>query len=183
MRFNLILIFLLLIFYSCNFKSKEQKDWEEYTQKEVTKWIGKEMYIPDNILMGNIYSIDTFHVSKMKKGKKIVTYIDVGCSACLINFSFWNKFVEESENKGINCDYLIYINTGKESLEPINELGFHHPVLLDTGLLFINKNNIRDKRFQTALLNENNEVILIGDPSVNEKLRELYMNVLKKHDD
>jgi hypothetical protein len=181
MKSNLSLIILFFLFSSCCFKSKEQKNWEKYAEKEITKWIGKEMYLPDSILSGNINSIDTFYV--YRKNKKIVTYIDVGCSACLINFSFWNKFIEEAQNKKIDCDYLVYINTGRESLAAIAKLGFHHPVLLDTCRLFIKKNSIHDKRFQTALLNEKNEVLLIGDPSVNEKLRELYMIALKRYDD
>jgi hypothetical protein len=176
---KLSIIFIILFFFNaCMPKTKEQKEWEKYAEEEIIKRIGKSIYIPDSILYAHENLIDTLYLSDLKAGRKIATYIDIGCSACLNNFGFWNKFIEESKSKNIHCDYLIYINGNKQTVHPIRQLGFHHPLLLDTNSVFIQKNSLWDKRFQTALLNEKNEVIIIGDPTVNEKLKDLYMDAL-----
>lgn len=170
--------FICLLLHSCTLKSDENKEWEDYAKNEVLNWIGKEVYIPDSMLVMMGDSSEVFYLSKIDAKKRIVTYIDISCEACLNNFSFWNKFIHESEQKNIECQYLIHINGNQKSLPAIRKLGFHHPVLLDSNSIFIEKNDLWDKRFQTALLNEKNEVVLIGDPTVNERLKELYMNVL-----
>jgi hypothetical protein len=117
-------IAVLLFLNACTFKTQEQKEWEKFAENEVSSRIGEKLYLPDSCLIAGENGIMPFYLSGIKAKKRIVTYIDISCSACLNNFSLW------------------------------------------------------DKRFQTALLNEKNEVVLIGDPTVNEKLKDLYMDVL-----
>jgi hypothetical protein len=163
---------------SCRFKTQEQKEWEKYAENEISSRIGEKLYLPDSCLIAGENGIMPFYLSGIRAKKRIVTYIDISCSACLNNFSFWDKFIKEAGIKNITCEYLIYINGGESCLEAIRQLTFYHPVLLDSSSVFIEKNSLWDKRFQTALLNERNEVVLIGDPTVNEKLKDLYMDVL-----
>ena len=178
------MIAIWIISCSCQFKSQEQKNWENYAKNEVSSRIGKKMNLPDSILIAEDGFINTFYLEQIKSKRKIVTYIDISCSACLNNFSFWSQFIEKSDKQNIDCEYLIFINGKINSLNAIRRLGFDYPVLFDSTSIFIEMNQLWDKRFQTALLNERNEVILIGDPTVNEKLKDLYMDVLlDKHED
>jgi hypothetical protein len=167
------MIMTWIILGSCQFKSQEQKVWEEYAKNELLSRIGKIIYLPDSILIVEESVISTFDLNQRKSKRKLVTYIDISCSACLSNFSFWNQFMKESDEQKIECEYLIFINGKINSLNAIRKLGFDYPVLLDSNSIFIEMNQLWDKRFQTALLNERNEVILMGDPTVNEKLKDL----------
>ena len=172
------LFIALLLFFSCQTKSKERQEWEKYAEAEILKRIGKPLYMPDSILVAKDGLIDTLCLSNLTPRQKLVTYIDVGCNACLVNLGFWKFFFEEIKTKNIDCDFLIFINGGVNSIQSIRDLGFHYPVLLDTATLYISKNDCWDKRFQTALLNNNNEVVIIGDLSVNEKLKDLYIEAM-----
>lgn len=183
MRVYSMVMVICLVLSSCHFKTQEQKDWEKYAENEVSGRIGKELYLPDSLLLAGENGIIPFYISDIRVKERIVTYIDITCSACLNNFSFWDKFIKETKTKNITCEYLIYINGGESCLKAIRQLTFYHPVLLDSCSVFIERNSLWDKRFQTALLNERNEVVLIGDPTVNEKLKDLYMDVLLNEDE
>ena len=40
---------------------------------------------------------------------------------------------------------------------------------------------IRDRDFQTFLLNENNNVVAVGNPIYNNKVRDLYLKILSNN--
>ena len=48
----------------------------------------------------------------------------------------------------------------------------------DQEQIFISKNELHDPRFQTVLVDTNNQILLIGDPLLNPKLRRLYMETI-----
>jgi hypothetical protein len=139
-------------------------EWKETTLQMVEKWNGKKMVL--------------FNEPVAKAPIKVVTYIDATCSACLINFGFWQKFIDEVSKNKLNCDFIIYVTVDDESA--IASLGFTYPFIPDNEQQFVYGNEIWDKRFQSALLDRNNKVILIGDPTMNVELGKLYMSAIKK---
>lgn len=173
----LLFIFSILLFLSCQ-KSKDKKEWESTVVSTVNKWHNKEMSLPDSLSMIDFQNDTTmFLLSNLKKKYRFVVYIDAECSVCLMHFRFWEQFV--SEVKKNNCDYLFYVCKRFTKNAVIRNTGFTLPYIIDDETLFISENELWDKRFQCALLNDRNEVVIIGDPTLNVKLKEYYINTLR----
>ncbi len=174
MRFIRLLGIALFVF-SCGLKDKA---WKSQVEKVITDKIGKKLIIPDSLELFIDNSFSVFLSKSLDDHLKIVGYIDANCGACLMNFSFWKDFMGEINRKNINCNVYLFVNIDKNNINTIQKMGFDYPFILDCKSSFAALNDLWDKRFQTALLNGENEVILIGDPTLNPALRDLYMEVI-----
>jgi hypothetical protein len=79
---------------------------------------------------------------------KIVTYIDGSCEVCVSSLIHWQKFI---------------IST---------------PWIFDDKMKFIGDNNLGDTRFQTALLNPKDQVLMIGNIMLRPQLEQLYKEII-----
>lgn len=165
------------IAFSCKRKNTNEW-WEGYVTRMVKEWSGKKLELPkDTIILNSPEDSRVLDLNSLK----IVVYIDGTCSVCLSELSFWREFIEEVSNNGLDCKFLIYIYT--KDIETMRDyltlVNFHYPVIIDLKSQLPQKNTLFDKRFQVFLLNESNEVILIGNPTMNHDLRNTYINVIK----
>jgi hypothetical protein len=64
----------------------------------------------------------------------------------------------------------------------LTDMRFHRTVFYDPDGSFerLNPHLPANEQFHTFLLNEDNKVILVGNPVHNEKLKNLYLAVLNK---
>lgn len=178
-RIEIFSLLLSLFFFSCNFSATKNKEWKENVESTINNWKGKSIILPDSlIIIDKENSIQRMYLEEFQSKFKIVTFIDADCSVCLNNFSYWNTFINESNSKKYDCDFLIFVNINKSQWMNIRTLKFAHSFIIDSACQFVEKNQLWDKRFQTTLINDKNEVIIIGDPTVNKELGELYKNVL-----
>jgi hypothetical protein len=170
----LFIIGLTLI--ACN-KSDRQQEIDAILEH----WIGKQIQFPDH-LQCNVMGADTLEMlcmSAFNTEYRILVYIDtLGCTSCKLNLLQWEQFIDNaSEEFGDKLSYLFYIHP--RNLEDINFMlkrdGIPFPVIIDT-LNHINKlNNFPEKQsYQCFLLNRNNEVISVGNPTLNSRIWELY---------
>lgn len=173
-----LLHLLVFLFVSCNVPKKDAT-WDKKVENTVSQWIHKKMYLPDSLeIVEDTTIVGKFYLKSLKSHRRLVVYIDAGCGVCLLHFEFWQKFINEAMKKKVNCDYLLYVKIDDLDTDLVRKMKFTYPFLIDNESLFVDKNELWDKRFQCALLNDKNEVILVGDPTLNPQLRELYMNVL-----
>ena len=175
------LIVSLLISFSCS-NGNHNITWEQEVDSTVKYWNGRHMILPDSIeSLVNKLKFPTSSNENVNS-LKVVSYIDGNCGTCLLNLQFWEGFIHEVLLKTSNCEFLIFVNAEDKNdfASAAIKYGFTYPWLFDKESSFIKMNKIWDKRFQTALLNSKNEVILIGDPTNNIKLAELYMDTILK---
>lgn len=179
MRRNYFFLIFLLFLISCNFSSNENKEWKKHVEAIINSWKGKTIILPDTLMVvDKDNSLQKRCLREFQSKFKIVTFIDASCSACLNNFSYWEAFIDESKLKRCDCDFLVFVNIDKLEWMDIRSLKFTYPFIIDSTCQFVEKNCIYDKRFQTFLVNEKNEVIVIGDPTVNKELGILYKDIL-----
>ena len=59
---------------------------------------------------------------------------------------------------------------------------FYHPIYVDTSGIFIRENPHlpHNPLFHTFLLDEDNRVVLVGNPLENEKIEELFWKIVKE---
>lgn len=177
-----IFLISILFTFSCVEKSKIPNTWYQNASKLIVdKWIGKEMTLPNNLglinsLSNNKKTSDIFNVPY-----KIVVHIDGNCSVCINSILFWQKFSSKLKSHRISCEIILFIEVDYKDgfKETIDKLNVNLPCLYDKEAKFKSANDLYDPRFEAALLDKDNKVIIIGNPVLNETLGDLYFDTLK----
>jgi len=125
-----------------------------------------------------------FSVAKLK----LIIYVDsTECMSCKIKrLNDWNKILKlDSVYKGRIKFYFVFSpkrGQVKQTLRSIKLSSLFYPLFLDENSDFIKDNTQipRDMRLHTFLLDEDNNIILIGNPLRNKGIRKLFYREVKK---
>lgn len=173
---SLLVLCGLLFFVSC-----QETDKKRYSRL-VNEWLGKEVMFPENSVF-TIQGKDTVDFDFFDSEYKVVTYIDsAGCTSCKLQLPRWNEFIKEvKEQLGKQVSFLFYFHP--KDLKELRILtlqnAFTYPVCLDEKDEFNALNNFpSDMTFQTFLLNKENKVVVVGNPTQNPKVKDLYLKAL-----
>jgi hypothetical protein len=179
---NIILGVLILLagFLSCK---KESRKVEIKTI--VKEWTGKQIQFPKDIQC-NILGKDTvsdFCSGLFQKEYKILMYIDsAGCSSCRLKLAQWKQLIEESDSLFQDrLGFLLFFQPkNKKDLDYLFHTNrFDYPVFIDMNRTINQLNHFPDKaEYQCFLLDKNNKVLMIGNPSLNLKIWELYKQTI-----
>lgn len=166
-----------LFFASCEESEKER------LSRLVNEWEGKEILFPAHSIF-TIQGKDTVDFDFKDAEFKIVSYIDsVGCTGCKLQLHRWKELISEVDSMtGGNVPFLFYFHP-----KNVNELrflvrreAFTYPVSFDEKDDFNRLNHFpSEMMFQTFLLNNENRVIALGNPVLNPKVKELYLEQIK----
>ena len=163
-----VILFSLFTICSCT---------QPNTKKLYSNWIGKEITIPAECDFINIITEGS------NSSIKIINYIDsIGCVRCKSQLPLWNNFIKDLE--AINAKEIIVLQflhpkTINEANYLLSTTHYQYPLCIDTNDVFNKINHISaDERFHCFLLDENNHVILIGNPVQNPKIRDLYIRTI-----
>ena len=174
MRYIIIVLFMLLM-SSCNFVSKKGREAQHMT----LEWHNRNIVLPTD-LPCKVLEKDT-NISLLSK-YKIFTYIDtIGCTACQFGALDWKQLIHEADSLNYDVDFLFYAHLKDyEEFETYLEVNkFKHPIFYDYNGVCNTKNNLPNQViYQTFLLDENNKVLLIGKPTPDSKLWDLYKKII-----
>ena len=131
-------------------------------------------------------SVQNLSISDLKdilanSSLKIATCFDGDCSFCVLKLDFWRRFMQSLEQEDIQMPILIYAHsTNKENITQLMKVAWPQgqPWIYDRNKNFIIANELYDDHFQTLLLNQKNEIILIGDPTLNKGMEDLFMKTI-----
>ena len=130
-------------------------------QKEYEKMVGKEISF-----VGFTIPFNTKY--------KIVNYVNHnGCTPCRLNQTQWNLFINELDSlKQVQVIFIVESDSTK-----LGETNL--PIYYDSSNVFYTLNHLpSDSRFHCFLLDENNRVVLIGNPVQNPKIKDLYIRTI-----
>ena len=141
--------------------------------------------MPDSV---ELYPKDAYRPDSNKKAK-LFTLIDVSCSTCLIKMGQLNQLYTEikKENRDVGFIPICYAADNFEMLKYLIETSkidrVSVPLVLDVSNNFINLNEgiIDGLVVTTVLTDENNNVILAGDPLGSERDRIELLAILKSY--
>lgn len=167
----------MLVFYSCGGKNTNSID------NMVSEWVGKEIKFPLStpfIDFGEKNSV-TFEETDYR----IVSYVDPdGCLSCKLQLPHWKRFISEvdSVNSGRKIPFLFYFypKSKKELYLLFEQYNFTYPIYIDEDDSLNKLNHFpMDIMYQTFLLDTNNKVLIIGNPTLNPKIKELYLKKIQ----
>lgn len=160
--------------YGCG-DGKDNAYWQKYSRETIGRIINQPVNMPNSIPV--CYPDSDAYMQLMGAPAKVLFSVDIGCSACLSKFNYWDKFINQLEQKhGVKAPVLAVIfaaNCNDDTRKFINER-WHHEWIYDPEGDFTFNNDLDDDRFQAVLLDANDTIRLVGNPVFNESLGRLY---------
>ena len=164
----------LFLFLSCNTKEKKINDI-------VKTWSGKEITLP-LYLNSDSTNQDSIWVQLVRKKFKILTIVDSNeCTECRLKLFNWRLFIQDMDSLHANVSFLFIIYPNNKSfLAELKEKNkSQYPIFYDAKRQTMKMNKFpQHPLFKTFLLDENNKVLLIGDPSNKPPLWNLYKQII-----
>jgi hypothetical protein len=146
------------------------------TMQIIREWTGKTIVFPD-IKPFCLSANDSLFIPSNQY--KILFYSDsLGCTQCSLRLLEWKSHIEDIGSK---ADFLFYIHpkTERTLLLDLKSTKFNYPVFIDTANLLYNTNKLPDNpMFQCFLLDQNNKILAIGNPTRNPHIWELYKEII-----
>jgi hypothetical protein len=146
----------------------------------VAEWTGKEILFPSGIPCQSLGS-DADCINPANPTYKILLYVDsAGCSSCRLKLSEWKRIIAESDSLFAGeVDFLFFFQPKRRDEIVLQSLfrqnGFRHPVFIDTKQEIDKLNKFPSQtEYQCFLLDRDNKVLMIGNPSVNTGIWQLY---------
>lgn len=183
---NRITVYILLsaicsLICACNSQKKE-------LQEKIEKLQSAAIEIPYD-RMSCWTSDSIMNISPWKKAKlKYVHYVDsASCSTCYLNKIVNEEQLFRLEKLSNNEFYNIFIVTPDSRAKKILVEDFRHKsipqtIFVDSANIFteVNPNIPSESMCHTFLLDEDNNVILVGTPLGNEKIGDMLQDVVEK---
>ena len=167
-----------ICFSSC--ENKLKKD----AAKIVNEWTGKEIKFPQGIHCTSM-GRDTTCLDLYSDNYKILLYVDShGCTSCRLNLSKWKEIINESDTVFLRPPEFIFFfqpkqKDEKELQQIFRSNGFRYPVFIDKENEINKINKFPSKpEYQCFLLDKDNKVVVVGDPSLNRGIWDLFKRII-----
>ena len=165
-----------LLTASCSESDKERLG------RLVKEWEGKEILFPAHSTF-TIQGKDTVDFNFKDTEYKIVSYVDSsGCTSCKLQLHRWKALVAEVDsltNGSVSFLFYFHPKDIKELRFLTRREAFTYPVCFDEKDDFNRLNRFPgEMMFQTFLLDKENQVVALGNPVLNPKVKELYLKVM-----
>jgi len=118
--------------------------------------------------------------------KKMIVYADsTECSMCFLrHLSTWYDMVKLEKNVNIRFVFIVESSKGDADFlyRNMQITQLNHPIYIDSLNAFRHANPSFpiESMFHTLLLDEENKVILVGDPTRNERINNLFCQIIDK---
>lgn len=174
----LFLLFVLPFLTSCTNQS---------IKKELIRLQSEPIKLPTNAAI-TIHGRDTTIMDLYKADLKMVVYIDsIACASCQIShMPFWNPLIEYADSLNNRLKYYFVFSPRKEDRKAVRvSLGLYpidYPVLIDDNGEFarLNRHIPQNRALHTFLLNNENQVVLVGSPVENQQVKTLFYKITKE---
>lgn len=166
----------LLFITSCGETDKDR------INRLVKEWEGKEIKFPSHSTF-TVLGKDTVDFTFADADYKVLTYIDsVGCASCELDFSRWVELIHDIDSlTDGKVPFLFYFHPMdmRELKTLVYCENFTYPICFDESDELNKLNNFSiDVAFQSFLLNQENRVIAMGNPTHGPKIKDLYLSII-----
>lgn len=164
------------------FSCQENKR-ENHARKIVNEWIGKEIKFPEDIYCQLVEKENPCIDYMNNNTYKVIAYTDSsGCTSCRLKLSDWKQIMAEADSLFPGkLDFLFFFQP-KTTEADMNELAFllqrnhfNYPVFIDIENRIHQMNHFPpEMEYQCFLLDPNNKVMSVGNPTLNPNVWDLY---------
>ena len=177
MRFRQILVLMPFLFLSCMDSTRPQ------IADIVEEWYGKTLSLPSNLKFV-LYDKEVTSLLQNKWDYAVVSYTDsIGCTSCKLQLNRWKDLLNVFDSlysQKVTFIFVMHPFDRKELVQLLKEYQFDYPVCIDEDNLFDKRNHVpKNNMFQTFLLDKNSEILAIGNPVLNPKVKTLYQEIIQ----
>lgn len=176
MNWVFYILLIVIVLSSCKDSPRDE------IARLVKEWDGKEIRFPGSPVF-TIQGKDTVDFSFRNTEYKVVSYVDsIGCISCKLQLANWTAFIQEVDSlTGRTVPFILCLHNPnvEEMRRIVRKDDFQYPVFIDEKGTFDALNHFpTNMTFQTFLLDKNNKIVAIGNPVLNPKVKELYLEKL-----
>ncbi|NQU81477.1 MAG: hypothetical protein HQ543_08150 [Bacteroidetes bacterium] len=157
-------------------------------QDNYTKWLGKELIVPSDTNKIKVKDINTKHnFLHNNNNLKLIVTINGECGSCVEKLKEIQEFMKKIEVSYSNISLLLFVHSPISNFynfEEIyaHEIDFQYPIIYDFENLFVTKNKLPpNQQYSMFLCNNENKVLVYGDFTKNESLKQLYLKEINKN--
>lgn len=163
-----------LLFSACKDNTKN-----EFALKGAEAWIGKEIIFPDSLVFTK-FAKDTVAYTIPKAKYKVLLYVDsIGCTVCKLKFNRWKNIMNEVDSlsqEKVPFLFFFHPKNVRELSYLLRRDDIKQPVCIDKKNRIQRLNHFsRQLMFQCFLLDENNKVVVVGNPIFDKNIRDSYL--------
>lgn len=179
LKYGVRVIFFIIII-SCK-KDNNNAEFDRLKQV-IESNLGQKLIIPDSLEYYKPFANLLNKKELQNKYRyKIYSHIDASCGTCLTSLESWNKLISEFNKRKIQVVLVCTTDDKFELLKYFFESkqvrNFTHPLFLDHKNDFLKKNKFMNinKNFETVLTDNDNTIVLIGNPIMSKEIKDLYL--------
>jgi hypothetical protein len=181
------LILLLLALGACLHACKSSNRKKDTILQLVSEWTWRQVLAPDECLC-SIAGKDTAATvcsELWSSDYKVLLYVrmDSGsCSSCKVRFSEWKPLIREADSlfgEHLNFIFVLSARSKKDLRFLLRSSAMNYPVLIDSNDEINRLNHFPSHAaYQCFLLDKDNKVLTVGNPTLNPKIWDLYKEVI-----
>lgn len=146
------------------------------------------------------FNIDTKQMIQTVNGKdtiihfkkdhilKLVIFTDsTSCTSCAMKQMYhWDPFIDKAYKSNHMLQLMFVFSPKKNEIDLLNKslkiAIYDYPIYIDTLSVFekMNPHLPKNKALHTFLLDEHNQVILVGSPLYNKKIEEMFYKIVEE---
>ena len=178
-----IIVALYILYLICNSDDETIEMQKVETQMQI---VGKSVNIPSDSLLKINVQKDVLENS-LNKRLRFICYIDSSsCSTCTISGArVWDGIVAMTRKHGVDVMpvFVLHVPVSKKEkiIAAVGSSRFKHEVYLDTTGIFQHSNLwIATDETYVVLIDENNRIVFVGDPTHNEIIQNDYFKYISR---
>jgi len=112
---------------------------------------------------------------------KVVHYIDsTSCDECALkSLHYWRSIIEDPVFSNVGFFFIVWSDYFESTRQALLNVNFKYPVYIDMYGHFGQENKyLKNKLYNTALINKDNQVVLVGDFLGNSRLMIQYRKAI-----
>lgn len=169
-----------------------KKDESRQEAKQIIKeWVGKRIEFPKDIpctVVGK--EVASFQSQLLfDSDYKVLLFVDsAGCSDCRMRLFAWRHLIQEADSLfNGKLKFLFFFQPKKSNPKELEIIirrnRFEYPVFVDVDNRLDSLNHFsKHVDYQCFLLNNNNEVLLVGNPLLSQPVWALFKNLISENE-
>ncbi|PRD46114.1 hypothetical protein [Sphingobacterium haloxyli] len=151
-------------------------------EKIVKERMGKEIIFPEEVECW-YKGTDTLCPPCQNKPFKMLVYTDsIGCTSCKLNLTLWKHFMQEMDSIApgqVEFAFYFQPKNRKELAHLLRRDRLEQVVFIDQSGALKKRNQFAEEmEYQCFLLNVENKVVAIGNPTLSPKVWDLYKTTI-----
>lgn len=115
----------------------------------------------------------------------VINYVDsIGCTSCKLRVHQWLSFIDEIKENGVDLEvvFVSHPNVYTDVCELIGNIDSPNiSIVKDAEENWIKRNNLPEGfLFQTLLVDDKRQVIVVGNPTMNDEIKRIMKKSLIK---